>query len=49
MVLATIEISQLHVDKVVDSLCAGRALLPCRDVEADPHGLVDHGDSPVLH
>ena len=22
-------------------------LLPCRDAEADPHGLVDHGDSAV--
>ena len=27
--------------------CAGRARHSCRGAEADPHGLVDHGDSPV--
>ena len=86
-VFATMEILQLHLVTVVDSLVAGRALLPCRDAEAcpmvqmfgqtvgipqllhtvinvpvyrcadfpsrgaeaDPHGLVDHGDSPDLH
>ena len=26
---------------------AGRAGHSCRDAEADPHGLVDHGDSPA--
>ena len=31
MVFATMEIPQLHVDMVVVSLVAGRALLPCRD------------------
>ena len=26
---------------------AGRAGHSCRDAEADPHGLVDYGDSPA--
>ena len=35
-VLATMEIPQLHVDMVVVSLVAGRALLPCREQRLVP-------------
>ena len=54
-VLRTIQISQSLVDKVVAAPVtqvaglSGRAgrRHSCRDTEADPHGLSDHGDSPV--
>ena len=51
MVLATIEIPQLRVDRVVDApFYAGRADYSCRGAEADSHGpgcSADHRDSPV--
>ena len=47
----TIETPQLRVDKVVDDPIWRSCLssFSCRDAEADPHGLVDLGGSPVLH
>ena len=47
----TIETPQFRVDKVVDAPVCRSCVssFSCRDAEADPHGLVDHGDSPVLH
>ena len=48
VVLVTIEIPQLHFDKVIDV----PVVWSCRSstrrgAEAEPHGLVDHGDSPA--
>ena len=43
-----IEIPQLLLDTVIGiPCCAGCAGHSCRGAEADPHGLVDDGDSPV--
>ena len=46
----TIETPQLRVVKVVDApVCKScTSSFSCRDAEADPRGLVDHGDSTVV-